>query len=685
MSVEVLQHFSPAPVRSACETISLASDGSSKCAEIFVTNNADKWTFFCAYCQMATVDIGAFICHIRLEHLNRQTSEIQSKNSTTIAATRANDSNLTGVVATTQNVEAEDEFMADAQQQPPQNEIVIKQEVTSNQENLQSFGSEKENLIDNKNSSSRSSQPCKEKLNEEFFAITALDQDPDQQQQHEEIIKVVYLNNDEAATETNENNTNHDPNKQQEQDNDLKYKCPYCKQTFKKIPSLNRHITAVHRKKHRLQFPFRCTMCPNGFKTKVGLTVHSISHSRNIVLPCPVCKEKHKRKHLMAHMRTHESAGCFPCLECSKVFGNPKLRMKHWKKHSSHKPYSCKICYRRFLKKQHLTNHLKCHKQYQCSFCSSKYTTLETQQTPYVCGKCENLTDRLLPRANTVALETEDLTEEFITSENQQYFEIPTNTESITNITTNMQDAFNNSNNNINDDDGLNDYDSDLEFIDEWHDDNVPSGSSSTSTAPQMITLPHLLYKCKYCHREFISERSLVCHTTKTHVQHKPSQTRFMCFYCNRSFTTRSGQAMHQKTHDKNNQFHCPVCPLTEFRESSFIKHVLMHENESCFPCQVCAKIFPSNAQRLEHWRIHIEERPHGCKLCYRRFYHKNVLKNHMKSHGLYYCHLCAKEFRSTQTLHHPYVCIKCKKLPPAGKSKLEKRKSLGNNMQQED
>ncbi|XP_065365089.1 uncharacterized protein LOC135958143 isoform X2 [Calliphora vicina] len=150
MSVEVLQHFSPAPVRSACETISLASDGSSKCAEIFVTNNADKWTFFCAYCQMATVDIGAFICHIRLEHLNRQTSEIQSKNSTTIAATRANDSNLTGVVATTQNVEAEDEFMADAQQQPPQNEIVIKQEVTSNQENLQSFGSEKENLIDNK-------------------------------------------------------------------------------------------------------------------------------------------------------------------------------------------------------------------------------------------------------------------------------------------------------------------------------------------------------------------------------------------------------------------------------------------------------------------------------------------------------------------------------------------------------
>ena len=46
--------------------------GSKKCGEVLVTNNADKWTFVCTFCQQVTGDIGVFICHIRMQHLEDQ-------------------------------------------------------------------------------------------------------------------------------------------------------------------------------------------------------------------------------------------------------------------------------------------------------------------------------------------------------------------------------------------------------------------------------------------------------------------------------------------------------------------------------------------------------------------------------------------------------------------------------------
>lgn len=49
---------------------------SKKCGEVFVTNNADKWTFVCTFCQQVTGDIGVFICHIKLEHLKDQHQKV---------------------------------------------------------------------------------------------------------------------------------------------------------------------------------------------------------------------------------------------------------------------------------------------------------------------------------------------------------------------------------------------------------------------------------------------------------------------------------------------------------------------------------------------------------------------------------------------------------------------------------
>lgn len=44
----------------------------SRCGEIFVTNNARKWTFVCTFCQKTTRDIGEFVCHIKFKHMPEQ-------------------------------------------------------------------------------------------------------------------------------------------------------------------------------------------------------------------------------------------------------------------------------------------------------------------------------------------------------------------------------------------------------------------------------------------------------------------------------------------------------------------------------------------------------------------------------------------------------------------------------------
>lgn len=61
---------SAATYHSSTMVVGSIPNTSSLCGEIFVTKNARKWTFMCTYCQKSTRDIGEFVLHIRLNHLN---------------------------------------------------------------------------------------------------------------------------------------------------------------------------------------------------------------------------------------------------------------------------------------------------------------------------------------------------------------------------------------------------------------------------------------------------------------------------------------------------------------------------------------------------------------------------------------------------------------------------------------
>ncbi|XP_037822013.1 zinc finger protein 699-like [Lucilia sericata] len=795
MALKTLQPSLTTPLQTACESMTLlntTSDGASKCAELFVTNNADKWTFFCVHCEKSTSDIGVFICHIRLEHLNclidkqcsghsgnimapktnnfskpqksvseetrefleatnrrkdehqlkqsdvsivnEQTIDIQSnasevpnisdislqpleskenqnqrhiikqevitdeqplifkKTENLLTARREEylSSNGTSLRQSPEMVNlpspGHGELAADAQQQMQcdaiKEEIIINEPVglqhhvskvpkISEVTSLRQTTTSKElESIPNKETSSAISQQLE--TNQEYFAITAIGQDLEQQERNE-IVQVFYINDEKNDISINRENSNDGDNNEnniedirptddvdmssflRKDDNDvndtnLKLKCSYCQEIFKNMQILYAHISQHHETNVRLKTPYKCTKCDKSFKYKGILEKHNLAKHKGQLLQCPVCQVKRSKWCFLAHVQTHESDTCFPCQVCGKIFANNQERMKHWKKHAVEKPYPCKICFQRFRKPQYLRRHTKGHPRYQCSVCSTLFNSMQSQNAPYICGKCKDLSENLVVELDPLVTNTEDV----------------------------MKDHFDNTETITNDNDAIfiNDgQDSDIEFIDESYTDNVPSVSSSNTAQTPRNDDSNSQHKCLYCNREFMTERRLIIHTTKMHDKSERLLSRFICRYCNRSFQTRSGLALHHKTHDKSNQFRCPVCPLTEFRESSFITHVLMHESDTCFPCQVCAKLFTSNSERLQHWRIHIEERPHGCNHCYRRFYQKNVLKNHMKSHGLYYCHFCHKNFQSDRTIKTPYVCGECEKSPYV-KNQLKRRKS---------
>ncbi|XP_037822047.1 zinc finger protein 33B-like [Lucilia sericata] len=720
--------------------LNAASGGVSKCAEIFVTNNADKWTFVCIHCQKATSDIGVFICHIRLEHLKGNINLGESYPTTESPINvltpnknaylpEQNDNIPAAYGKTTEIVEAKNSIQDEQQTMQsdesqnllaPKSQIfmqsnTVKQEATGNQElsktsnittlkqqenptpNAKShttddqppsisdvtslsqsaydFSSEtitpddppepmkcdfvKEEVIineredlqppagkvpkisdvtslgqmlasekevenySNKEASSTTSQQLETNL--EFYAITSIGQDLEQQGQNE-IVQVVYLKENDTSTNKEQENAK-DYN-----ENNINQTDDVVMSSFTPSDDENDDVeTNIH-----IRSSFTCGKCEKSFKCKVSLEKHAVANHRSLILKCPFCPVKRNKWCLfLAHLKTHESDTCFPCHICGKIFENNRERKKHTKEHGVEKPCTCKTC----LRKQ----------EYQCNVCSTLFQSELSQNPPYICGKCKELPENLVVEIDPAETNTAAV-----------LMDNPDNTQTIANIEQN-----DNCSTSLNEND---DEDSEIELIT----DNFPSVSSSNTN--QISQNNNIRYKCLYCNSLFISERSVICHASKMHFKNVKDLAN-ICRYCNRSFRTESSLNLHQKSHEKGKLFECTICTFNEYRESVFITHMLKHESDNCFPCQVCGTVFTSNTERLQHWRTHIEERPHGCNICFRRFHQQYILRNHMRTHCQYSCHFCHNNFQSNRFLKCPHVCDECEKLPQI-KKQLEQLKS---------
>ncbi|XP_005185552.2 gastrula zinc finger protein xFG20-1 [Musca domestica] len=382
------------------------------CGEIFVTNNAKKWTFVCTYCQKSTRDIGEFVCHIKFKHMGgiHHSDEDDDDDA-------ADENNATRKA---HNSMAEDSYNQGQDYFDCTNYLDVNVHIEDSDEQ--------------QSSSSRSRKTPNSKTNRNGAdVVNLLDEEEEEEEQEEEENK--YDNNKtsaqyeyesveddeqailiEDADQQNENPQHMDEDTNKEfllqamgNDNDSliddiasmvkgnkkrnrphvkgSFSCKLCEKTFQYFSLYRNHMI-----KHSNFTPFKCEFCDKGFKSKQAIRYHMKTHSTEKEFQCPLCPSNFATSSVfISHVMTHESATCFPCMVCGKILSSEHEREEHVETHSEERPYSCSFCSKRFRQKHHLSNHLKLHCRYRCDFCKVSFNSTQTQRRPYACPSCEDI------------------------------------------------------------------------------------------------------------------------------------------------------------------------------------------------------------------------------------------------------------------------------------------------------
>lgn len=398
--------------------------------------------------------------------------------------------------------------------------------------------------------------------------------------------------------------------------------CTTCHRGFNQKVALQRHEST-----HSLQPLFTCKYCPKTFLVRSSLVAHENIHSRIKPYICGFCPSRfHTLTLQKQHERVHTNERPYQCNSCPKAFKDSGTLFKHQVIHSGIKPYCCPLCSSGFTQKVAVRKHIRTHilKTFsnQCPLC--KISVLDQDEL------CFHLEKHVLEHSQHALKSISKLRPDFKCKNSNS--EIKVIDSDLSDLATLCDVAISTSGN----------Y-----FLEEGNPNSVRGR-----------------FCCFYCGMRYKRERTLHSHLTGVHQ---------FCLLCNSKFYERKDIEAHnctgvlckesgrQKGKSISRQFHCDKCSKSFNSRNGFVIHQRSHTGERPYGCRWCDKAFGDSATRHKHERIHTGERPFKCTSCPRAFNQRAALRAHQVTHSFdraFTCQHCPSSFLYATTLRkHVEAC----------------------------
>ena len=336
---------------------------------------------------------------------------------------------------------------------------------------------------------------------------------------------------------------------------------------------------------------------------------------------CPVCLEAFEdRTSLQNHQANEHNWKIFQCIDCDIWFPTDKLFDKHNQVHSKGRPYNCNRCLNSFTDYKNLTHHLKIHgeKKFSCDVCGKAFVKKDhleahkrshTNIRPYKCTDCGKAYKydgqlRIHRRYHTG--------QRFYCAVCQKSYVDKADMKRHLLV-----------------------HKSEKDYVSKTSGNNVKPSSKRQK--------PHCSpeYKCTVCFETFNDKTSLQNHQVKIH-----DSKIFHCDDCTMWFPTNRAFDKHNQIHLKDRRYKCSICSKSFKTRNCLICHLKIH-GEKKLLCDVCGKAFMKKSQLEAHTRSHTNIRPYKCTECDKAYKYDGQLRIHRRYHTgqRFCCAICQKSF----------------------------------------